>query len=291
MPNTSYSDPRETDAQSIIPPYVDWAAILAGTIVAVGISTLLTTFGAAIGLSLASPFSGKGMSAIGLSVATALWVLWIAVSSFVVGGYIAGRLRRRIHDSSEHESDVRDGVHGLVVWALGIVLLAGFATSSWTGAVKTTASVPSSPAAGTGHYGNNTLSSQYITDKLMRTAGSPEVAKEHNDNDITRILELSALKGVMTPDDRAYLISQVLARTGINEQQATLRVNDAILQTDTMADDAKNAAEKLRKIGVIIGFLTAASLAISAAAAWRAACAGGNHRDKSVDLSHLTAWR
>ena len=39
--------------------YVDWGAIFAGAVVTAAISTLMTTFGAAIGLSAASPFSGK----------------------------------------------------------------------------------------------------------------------------------------------------------------------------------------------------------------------------------------
>lgn len=39
-----------------------------------------------------------------------------------VGGYIAGRLRKRVDDASEHEIDVRDGAHGLILWGVGIIL-------------------------------------------------------------------------------------------------------------------------------------------------------------------------
>ena len=38
------------------------------------------------------------------------------------GGYLTGRLRRRVHDASEHESDVRDGAHGLVVWGGALII-------------------------------------------------------------------------------------------------------------------------------------------------------------------------
>lgn len=60
----------------------------------------------------------------------ALWFVWVQVSSFLAGGYITGRLRRRVGDASEHESDVRDGSHGLLAWALGVVVLAIFAAVS-----------------------------------------------------------------------------------------------------------------------------------------------------------------
>jgi hypothetical protein len=56
-------------------------------------------------------------------------------------------------------------------------------------------------------------------------------------------------------------------------------------------EKAKQAAETARKIGVLVAFLSAASLAVGAAAAWWAATMGGKHRDEGVDLSHLTTWR
>ena len=99
--------------------YMDWPAILGGAAVAAAISTLLTTFGAAVGLSAVSAYANKGLSATALGIAAGLWVLWVGVTSVAAGGYLAGRMRGRSHDATEHESDIRDGAHGLVVWALG----------------------------------------------------------------------------------------------------------------------------------------------------------------------------
>src|SRR5690606_10427816 len=110
--------------------YVDWPAIFAGTVVATAISFLLVTFGSAIGLSLTSAYEGEGMSLTWFAIAAGLWLLWVQVSSFFAGGYLAGRLRRRHGDATEHESDLRDGAHGLVVWGLGLLLGAAIA---WTG--------------------------------------------------------------------------------------------------------------------------------------------------------------
>ncbi|MDQ6437313.1 hypothetical protein RB623_24945 [Mesorhizobium sp. LHD-90] len=93
--------------------YVDWPAILAGTLLATAVSFVLLTFGSALGLSLTSAYEGEGLSVMGYAIAAALWLLWVQISSFFAGGYLTGRLRRRFGDATEQESDLRDGAHGL----------------------------------------------------------------------------------------------------------------------------------------------------------------------------------
>jgi hypothetical protein len=121
--------------------YVDWPAILAGAAVAAAIAFILSVFGAAVGLSLTSPFGGEGMGATGISIAVGIWLLWVATSIFMAGGSLTGGLRRRIPDASAHEAEVRDGAHGLVVWAVGAAfvlaaaLLIGAAGAYWAAGV------------------------------------------------------------------------------------------------------------------------------------------------------------
>nr|WP_323781399.1 hypothetical protein [Amylibacter sp.] len=101
--------------------YVDWPSILAGGVVASAIAFVFTTFGAAVGLTLVSPYDGDG-SALAAVVAIGSWMLWTTVSSFMAGGYIAGRMRRRIDLVNDDEVSVRDGIHGLAVWGLAVLL-------------------------------------------------------------------------------------------------------------------------------------------------------------------------
>ena len=75
--------------------FVDWPAIIAGAVLASAISFVLFAFGAALGLSLTSPYPREGVSATTFGIVLALWVLWVLVSSLAAGGYLAGRLRRR----------------------------------------------------------------------------------------------------------------------------------------------------------------------------------------------------
>jgi hypothetical protein len=269
--------------------YVDWPPIFAGAFVAVAISTVMTTFGAAIGLSATSPISGSNLSGTAWIVATAIWVLWIAVSSFVAGAYLAGRMRRRIHDASEHESDVRDGVHGLVVWAIGALLLGYLAASSITGLTKSVAGT-----AATGGAAAIAGAANPIDDAVNRITRAGPSSKPGNDNfrqDVTGILTASAANGSISDEDKSYLSAQIAAHTGLSDQDASKRVDDAMAAVNAAKEKAKQAAESARKVGVMIAFLTAASLAVSAAAAWWAATMGGKHRDEGVDLSHLTRWR
>jgi hypothetical protein len=61
--------------------YVDWGAIFAGTMIATSISVVLTGFGSAIGLSMTSPFEGKGFSGVVIAVAIGLWVVgWLSAA-------------------------------------------------------------------------------------------------------------------------------------------------------------------------------------------------------------------
>ena len=60
---------------------------------------------------------------------------------------------------------------------------------------------------------------------------------------------------------------------------------------NSAADEAKAAADKVRRATVLVAFVTAASLVVSAAAAWWAAGMGGRHRDEGTDFSRLVRWR
>ena len=134
------------DAGADARSHLDWPAVIAGAVVVSAISLVLITFGSAIGLSLTSPFDNSGMSAVGLAIALGLWLVWVQISSFMAGGYVTGRMRRRAYDASEHESDVRDGMHGLGMWGMGVLIGALFLALSATGVVTTAATVTSGAA-------------------------------------------------------------------------------------------------------------------------------------------------
>ena len=95
-------------------------------------------------------------------------------------------------------------------------------------------------------------------------------------------MSLGATK--LDESDRSFLAREVTARTGLSQAEAEKRVDETVATLKAQAD-------KARRYGILFAFLTAASLLISATAAWWAAYAGGRHRDEGVDHSHLTRWR
>lgn len=123
--------------------YVDWGAILAGTAIAAGTSVVLTGFATALGLGSISADPGEGISGFGL-ILTALFTALSMVAAYMLGGYIAGRMRRRVDGAARDEVTARDGIHGLVVWALGMIVGGLMAFAAVSGGAKAVGS-----AAGT----------------------------------------------------------------------------------------------------------------------------------------------
>lgn len=106
--------------------YIEWGTIVAGAVVACAISAVLLQFGAAVGLTQTSPaLSADANITPGFVLGTGIWLLWVQIIASLTGGYLAGRMRMPIVDAgaTPHESDMRDGVHGLLVWALATLLV------------------------------------------------------------------------------------------------------------------------------------------------------------------------
>lgn len=106
--------------------YIDWGVIFAGSVLACAITTVLLQFGAVIGLAQINiGASADANITPGLVLGTGIWLLWVQLLSSLAGGYLAGRMRAPIAGATEHERDMRDGAHGLLVWAtstLGVLV-------------------------------------------------------------------------------------------------------------------------------------------------------------------------
>src|SRR3569832_1152343 len=104
-------------------PHLQWSAIFAGAVVVAGAAFTLYAFGAGIGLSVASSApTWRDSSAIYWVLAGA-YLLFVAIAAFSVGGYVAGRMRAPLNIDPV-ETEFRDGMHGLIMWGLAIVITA-----------------------------------------------------------------------------------------------------------------------------------------------------------------------
>lgn len=270
--------------------YVDWPAIFAGIVFASAISLVLISFGSAIGLNFVDFNAREGASPIFIGIAAASWFLWVQISSFMAGGYLTGRLRRRHFDASEEESDVRDGAHGLLVWGgamiVGAVLAlggVGAAANAVGGAVATATTAASNVASGTA---DNLDPNAYYVDTLFRSdrPGDTGTARD----EAGRIFAQAALgDGTVSDADRTYLATLVSANTGLSQEEAQSRVDQVITNVEQARQKAVEAARIARNTGIIAAFLLAASSLIAAIGAYWAAQKGGNHRDRNTAFTDV----
>jgi len=117
--------------------YLSWGAIVAGAICAAAISLVLFTFGSAVGLSVLSPWPNSGLAPMVVLIIAAIWAALVQVVGFAAGGYVAGRVRNSWGGVVPHERRFRDGMHGLIVWAVGLLIGAAFAASAVGGLIHT----------------------------------------------------------------------------------------------------------------------------------------------------------
>jgi hypothetical protein len=269
--------------------YVDWPAIIAGIVLASAISLVLLTFGSALGLSFINFRAAGDVLPLWVAIAAASWLLWVQVSSFMAGAYLTGRLRKRHLDATEHESDVRDGAHGLIVWAGGLVVGAIIATggiSALVSAVGSTAATLTTAASNVA--GDVVDPNAYFVDTLFRPAAdaaapaAPVADTSAQRAEAGRILAQGVVAGSVSDADKTYLGQLVSQTTGLPADQATARGGEVMTAVDNAKAEAARVAENARRAGVLAAFLTAASLLVSGAAAFWAAQKGGNHRDKAT---------
>jgi hypothetical protein len=270
--------------------HVDWPAIVAGAVIASAISFVLFAFGTAVGLSITSPYPSESVSATTFAIVLGLWILWVSVLSFLIGGYFTGLLMRQ-RVVGDHEREMRDGMHGVLSWALGVLL--GALIAAWTvgGVAKT-----STEAAGyavTAAAATGATPADYYIDTLLRSDNPAAVAPaetEQRRGEVLRIFQRNA-SGEIVPADQTYLTQLVTRQTGLPEADAKTRVDTIVTEYRNAVTTAQEAAEKARKFALLLAFALAATLAISAGAAWWAAVQGGEHRDQKFDMRPHIWWR
>jgi hypothetical protein len=268
--------------------YVDWPAIIAGIVLASAISLVLISFGSAVGLNFLDFGYNQDANPIFVGIAAATWFLWVQISSFMAGGYLTGRLRRRYFDANEDESDLRDGAHGLLVWAgaaiLGTVIAVG-GIGAAANAVGSAAAVATTAASNVAEGSADALDpNAYFIDTMFRS--TQPVEAEVARGEAGRIFAQAALgDGTVAEADSAYLAEVVAANTGVSSEEAQARVDQAIASVEQARQDAIEAARIARNTAIIGAFLLAASLLVSAIGAFWSAQKGGNHRDKNTVLA------
>jgi hypothetical protein len=276
-------------ATAKIADLIEWGPVFAGALAAAAISFVLYSFGSTIGLSLVSPWPNSGLPPRLVAALAVFWVVASQIGSFLIGGYVAGRLRSHSSDIPSHEADFRDGVHGLLVWALGVVigaaLLMATAASLVRGAAelgsRATSAAPSTASPDPLGYYADVLLRQRSASPGAAPPSAPTTVGDSRE-EVVRVLQRGMVSGKVSDADKSYLALLVSQRSGLTPPEAQKRVDETLAEAGRAT---RETADTARRGAVLSGLVTAVSLLVALAAAWWAAQRGGYHRDKSIDAT------
>jgi hypothetical protein len=220
--------------------FIDWTPVFAGALVTASLSFVLLSFGSAIGLAVASPSSTWRDTSSALALLGGLWLLLASLASFGLGGYIAGRLRVSWTPAVSHQVEFRDGIHGLLVWGVAVVLGAILAVAA-TRTVALRSDITSATATASEPSLALELDRLFRSDRNPVDAGDSELRAQ-----ASRIITSGLGHSSIAPDDRAYLTRIVATRTGLAQPEAESRVDRAFAQSNEAISRGRRQPSFLR---------------------------------------------
>ena len=271
----------ETPERVVAPGFgLAWGPAIAGAIAASALAFVLDSFGLALGLALSSASPTWRDTSFALVLLSGLYLVLAALASYGLGGYIAGRMRRRYEPGELPE--FQDGMHGLLVWGIA-TLLAGLI------AAMTVPLLPRTPgmAAGTPQAASSVPGEGLIGFELDRLFRGSERRTggdlSYDRAEAARILLTTSSHSKMDPADRAYLAKLIASDTGTPTPDAERRV-------DEVAARVKQDISGARSSAVILAFMAGAAALLGAIAAWAAAITAGRYRDGREPIPYLFDW-
>ena len=271
------SDPRALPVAAAV-PFPQWGPVIAGALAAAALALVLHSFALAIGLAVSSTAPTWRDASFALVALSGLYIILAALASYWLGGYLAGLMRARL--SSREDAELRDGMQGLLVWALATLLTAVIGLASIQSLTRLGASSEGQAGSSASVAGENIIA--YDLDRLFRS-GRRATDLDYARAEAARILLTTTSRRGMQPDDRGYLVGLTAAYTGLAAPDAERRV-------DEVAARAKESISRARRSAVILAFTVGAAALLGAAAAWFAACAGGRVRDGETAPHTLLDW-
>jgi len=275
VPGNPYEAPGIATEASV--SAVSWQAILGGAAADASITIVLVLLGLGLGFAAISPWPNAGATAATFSLVGGIWLIVVQWLSSGIGGFVTGRLRTKWVNVHTHEVFFRDTAHGFLTWAVAALFGAFVMASAMSSAVGT-----ATRAAGTAVSGSAQAAARaYDVDMLYR-GEKPELAAsdQQTQMETTRILARGMANGGVSDADKAYLVDQVAARTGLSHDDAQKRVDDVIAQEKAAETKAREVADAARKSASAVSIFTALSMLIGAFIASAAAAYGGSLRDE-----------
>jgi hypothetical protein len=116
------------DVRTIMLNEISWGAVIAGAIIGLVVQLILNMVGVGVGLSTVDAVAGDSPSASSISIGAGLWWVISGIIAAAIGGYLAGRL-------SGKPSHSTTAYHGLISWAVSVLVVAYLISSAASGLV------------------------------------------------------------------------------------------------------------------------------------------------------------
>jgi hypothetical protein len=261
---------------------VSWSGIIGGAVAAAALAFILHSFAAAVGLAVTSTAPTWRDSSIALVLLSGLYLVLVALASYAFGGYLAARIRSPVTANPGADAEYRDGLHGILTWALATVLTGLMLLVTAQALPRLAAPSAGSAGPATSIAGENIIA--FDLDRLFRGGDRrQQVDSERTRAEAARILLTVSSHEGMRADDRSELVRLVSSTTGLPAADADRRVTEVAAQ-------AKRNIDRARRSAVILAFMAGAAALLGAAAAWFAAVAGGAHRDNRSPVPTYLDW-
>jgi hypothetical protein len=265
---------------------ISWGAVLAGAVVAVATTLLLSLLGAAMGASSIHALDTTSTDLANYGTGAAIWEIINVALSMAFGGYVAARL------SGTH-SHLDAELHGITVWAvavlLGSVLLAqavsGLIGTVWQGA----GSVVSQAVGGAGAVSGvlpPEANPQAMIARLQQSLGNSgdptTMSREQISAEIAPLVRRSVLSGNLSEADRNRLVDLVAAQSGVTKEEAARRVtgmeNDAKATLAQAEQKTRAAADEVARTTATTARALFTALVLGLLAALVGAWMGTRHK-------------
>lgn len=290
---------------------VAWGAVMAGAVTALALQVLLAMLGTGIGI--VDPIHiQRSPHTVNVDMGVVMWWSLSSLLSLTGGGWMAGRL-------SGMARSVDGGLHGMLAWAVTVLvtvlltsitanpltnLVRGVLTPASTSAVTPFAAVASTKSDGSGLSGGDDLINKSGASfenvkrealALLSQTSKPElqfntVLRTSTELELSGLVERLLIGGrdSVFQTDRDAVISKVMARAGINRDDAAKRVEGwekAVEQERSQAAElteqarqkaltaASNLADAVSR-AMLLGFM---ALALGSFAAWWSGAWGQRH--------------
>lgn len=116
------------DVRTIMLNEISWGAVIAGAIIGLVVQLILNVVGIGIGLSTVNAVAGDSPSPSSLSIGAGIWWVVSGIIAAGIGGYLAGRL-------SGKPSHSTTAYHGLISWAVSVLVIVYLVSSAASGVV------------------------------------------------------------------------------------------------------------------------------------------------------------